>query len=116
MRKVLAFATLILMTSVFSLAMEKTWTGKISNSDCKSMGKKMAAHDRVIDCVEKGSKYVFVTGGKTYSISNQDMPDLKEHAAHTVKLTGEMTGKTIAVSKIEMPMASGKAKAKTKTY
>ena len=57
MRKVLAFATLILMTSVFSLAMEKTWTGKISNSDCKSTGKKMAAHDRVIDCVEKGSKY-----------------------------------------------------------
>ena len=46
------------------------------------------------------------------------MPDLKEHAAHTVKLTGEMTGKTIAVSKIEMPMASGKgkAKAKSKTY
>jgi hypothetical protein len=30
------------------------------------------------------------------------MPDLKEHAGHSVKLTGEMTGDTINVSKIEM--------------
>jgi hypothetical protein len=121
MRRILAFAAVFLMTSAFSLAAEKTWTGKISDSDCgrshksaiEHAGKKMSDHDCVLACVEKGAKYVFVVGGKIYDISNQDMPDLKEHAGHTVKLTGEMTGKTIAVSRIEMPKTSAKAKTKT---
>jgi hypothetical protein len=118
MRKILGFATVILMSAVFSLAAEKTWTGKISDSDCgrshksaiEHAGKTLTDHDCVIACVEKGGKYVFVTGGKIYNISNQDLSELKEHAAHSVKLTGEMTGDTINVSKIEMAKTSGKAK------
>jgi len=118
MRKILGLATVILMSAVFSLAAEKTWTGKISDSDCgrshksaiEHAGKTLTDHDCVIACVEKGGKYVFVAGGKIYNISNQDMPDLKEHAGHSVKLTGEMTGDSINVSKIEMAKTSGKAK------
>jgi hypothetical protein len=50
-----------------------------------------------------GSKYVFVSSGKVYNIENQDLALLQEHAGHTVRLTGEMKGDTITVSKIVMP-------------
>jgi hypothetical protein len=106
----LGFALAALMCSAFSLAAEKTMTGKISDSMCgrshksaiEHAGAKMSDHDCVIACVEKGAKYVFVSGGKIYNIENQDLPELKEHAGHDVKLTGELTGDTIRLSKIEM--------------
>ncbi len=56
-------------------------------------------------CVKKGAKYVFVRDSKVYDIDNQDFADLAAHAGHNVKLTGEMTGDTIKVSRIEMPSA-----------
>ena len=49
---------------------------------------------------------MFVSGGKTYQIANQDFAGLKTHAGHKVVLTGEMKGDTITVSKIEMPAAA----------
>jgi hypothetical protein len=36
-------------------------------------------------------------------IANQDNKDLATHAGHTVKMTGELKGNAIVVSKIEMP-------------
>jgi hypothetical protein len=111
MRKILGFATVILMSAAFSLAAEKTWTGKISDSNCgrshkstiEHLGKKISDHDCLVACVkEHGAKYVFVSGAKIYNIENQDFAGLEEHAAHNVKLTGEMTGDTIKVSSIEM--------------
>src|SRR5437870_13683935 len=125
MKKVLGFAMVLLMSAVFSLAAEKTWSGKISDSDCgrshksaiEHAGKKMSDHDCVIACVkDHGGKYVFVSGGKIYNISNQDYAGLEEHAGHTVKLSGEMTGDTIQVSKIEMggKMKSEKASSEKK--
>jgi hypothetical protein len=122
MKKILGFATVVLMCAAFSLAAEQTWSGKISDSDCgrshKSAiehgGKKMSDHDCVIACVkDHGAKYVFVSGGKIYKIENQDFAGLEEHAAHNVKLTGEMTGDTIKVSKIEMSTGKTSTKAKT---
>jgi hypothetical protein len=76
MKKILGFAMVILMSAVFGLAEEKTWTGKISDSDCgrshksaiEHAGQKLTDHDCVIACVEKGGKYVFVTGGKVSKI------------------------------------------------
>jgi len=117
MRKVLGFATVILvMSAALALGTEKTWTGQISDSMCgrshksaiEHAGKKMSDHDCVLACVENGSKFVFVSGGKIYNIENQDLPELKEHAGHTVKLTGEMTGGAVKVSKIEMGKSSAK--------
>ena len=52
---------------------------------------------------EHNAKYVFVSGGKVYNVGNQDFATLQEHAGHTVKLTGAMSGDTITVSKIAMP-------------
>ena len=61
-------------------------------------------------CVKKEGKYVFVHQGKVYSIDNQDFAGLQQHPGHTVRLTGEMKGDTITVSKIAMPAQKKKAK------
>lgn len=103
-----------------AVAAEQTWTGKISDSMCGATHKKMAEHgtskmsdrDCTLACVKNGGKYVFVSGGKVYSVDNQDFSGLQEHAGHTVRLTGEMKGDSITVSKIEMP---GKKKGSKKT-
>ena len=105
---------LLLGLTCFASAADMTWTGKISDSMCgASHAKMMAAHagakmtdrDCTLACTKAGGKYVFVMGGsgKVYTIANQDLAALQTHAGHTVKLTGEMKGDTITVSKIAMP-------------
>jgi hypothetical protein len=103
---------LLLGLIAFASAADQTWTGKISDSMCgASHAKMMAAHpgakmtdrDCTLACAKAGGKYVFVTGGNVYNIANQDDADLQTHAGHTVRLTGEMKGDTITVSKIVMP-------------
>jgi hypothetical protein len=98
-------------------AADKTWTGAISDSMCGAKHntadehgvKKMSDRDCTLACVkDHNAKYVFVSSGKVYSVSNQDFAALQEHAGHTVRLTGEMTGDTITVSKIVMPAAKKK--------
>ena len=107
--------------SFSAFAKEGTWTGKISDSHCgathkkdmlakhaKDAGKTGSVDDRECTemCVKDGAKYVFVSKGKVYEISNQDLSLLKEHAGHTVTLTGDMTGKSIKVSNVTMASTS----------
>ena len=101
--------------SVF--AADQTWTGKISDSMCGAKhntsaehgAKMMSDRDCTLACVkEHSAKYVFVSAGKVYNVSNQDFAALQEHAGHTVRLTGEMSGDTVTVSKIVMPAAKKK--------
>jgi len=107
------FAAAILMAAAPVIAADKTWNGTISDNLCGTKhdtgehdGKKMTEADCTKACVEgHGAKYVFLSGGKTYKIDNQDFAGLKEHAGHKVALSGEMKGDTITVSKIEMPAA-----------
>ena len=95
----------------FVQAADKTLTGKISDSMCGASHSKMLAEhkdaktdrDCTLACVKGGGKYVFVSSGKVYNIENQDLALLQDHAGHTVRLTGEMKGDTITVSKIVMP-------------
>lgn len=99
--------------TLFASAADMTWTGKISDSMCgASHAKMIAAHggaskmtdrDCTLACTKAGAKYVFVMGGKVYNIENQDLAALQTHAGHSVRLTGEMKGDTITVSKIVMP-------------
>ena len=112
--RTVCYVGLLLGLASFASAADQTWTGKISDSMCgASHAKMMAAHpgakmtdrDCTQACVKAGGKYVFVTGGKVYDIANQDDPDLQTHAGHTLRLTGEMKGETITVSKIVMPAA-----------
>jgi len=107
----IALTTMLAGFATIGFAAEKTWTGKISDASCgANHAKMMAEHkdakterDCVGICIKGGDKYVFVSGGKVYQVSNQDLAALAEHAGHTVRLTGEMTGDSIAVSKIAMP-------------
>jgi len=89
-------------------AAEQTWTGQISDSMCgaKHMlgehGKKpMSDRDCAQACLQMGALYVLVVDGKVFKLINHDA-DLKVHAGHTVNLTGNLTGETIRVTKIEM--------------
>jgi hypothetical protein len=113
MKRIMGLALAILLGSALAHGADQTWTGKISDSMCgashksavEHAGKKLTDRECVQACIKDGGKYVFVSKGKVYDISNQDDPDLAEHAGHTVKLTGAMTGNSIQVSKIAMPAA-----------
>jgi hypothetical protein len=113
MKKFAMLAAAILFAAAPALAADKSWSGTISDAKCNGKHAKAehgaqqdSDHDCVTKCVAGGSKYVFVSGGKTYQIANQDFADLKDHGGHKVKLSGEMKGDSITVSKIEMTAAA----------
>lgn len=117
MKKFAMFATAVLFAASPALAAEKTWNGTVSDAKCAAKhaktehgGASADDHDCVNKCVDGGGKYVFVSGGKTYQIANQDFAALKDHAGHNVALSGEMKGDSITVSKVEMPKAEKKTK------
>jgi len=100
-----AFA-LLLATSAF--AAEQTWVGQISDSACGAKHEETAeGQGKMPDkqcteaCVRGGSKYVLVVDGKVVPLANQDFKDLPAHAGETVKLTGELKGNAVTISKIE---------------
>src|SRR6266487_5922426 len=99
----------VLLLSSTTLAADQTWTGQISDSACGAKHEeaaegqgKMPDRDCTLACVRGGSKFVLVSDGKIYQISNQTLPDLQTHAGHRVKVTGELKGDLMTVSKIEM--------------
>jgi hypothetical protein len=110
-------AAIVFAAAPLASAAEKTWDGVISDARCNGKHSK-AEHGSQADsdqacvtkCVAGGQKYVFVAGGKTYQIANQDFADLKAHGGHKVALTGEMKGESITVSKIAMPKAEAPKK------
>jgi hypothetical protein len=109
MKKLVMFAAAVLFVASPVLAAEKTWNGTLADSKCGAKhakgehGGTSDDSDCVTKCVKDGEKYVFVSGGKTYQIANQDFAALKDHAGHNIALTGEMKGDSITVSKIAMP-------------
>jgi len=110
MRLTLTIATVVFFITAAPFAAEQTWTGQISDSACGAKHEeaaegqgKMPDRECTQACVKGGSKYVFVSSGKVLQIANQDDKDLATHAGHTVKLTGELKGASITVSKIAMP-------------
>jgi hypothetical protein len=118
MKKFALIAAAILFATAPALtAAEKTWTGVLSDSKCNGKHAKAehgsqvdSDHDCAAKCVAGGAKHVFVAGGKTYQIANQDYAGLKDHTGHKVALTGDMKDDTITVTKIEMPPAKTQAK------
>ena len=108
--RALIIAATLLAATALPFAAEQTWTGKISDSACGAKHEEaaegqgvMADRDCTQACIRGGSKYVLVVDGKVFQIANQDNKDLATHAGHLVKMTGELSGSAITVSKIEMP-------------
>jgi hypothetical protein len=109
MKNVLLILAALFATAPVSFAAEQTWSGKISDSACGAKHEEavenegvMADRECTLACVRGGSKYVLVVDGKVFQIANQDNKDLATHAGHAVKMTGELKGTSITVSKIEM--------------
>ena len=93
----------------FAAAATMTMDGMISDSMCGvSHAKMMQAHkeakmtdrDCTLACVKGGGKFVFVSNGKVYNISNQKQADLAKYAGENVSLTGDMQGDSVTVAKI----------------
>ena len=109
---------LLLGFTAFVSAADKTWTGKISDSMCGASHKAVIEHGggKMTDaqcteaCVKGGARYVFTSGGKVYTIANQDDKDLVTHAGKTVRLAGDMQGTSIVVSKITTPAKKARKK------
>jgi hypothetical protein len=109
MNRILLATAILCVSSLPTLAAEQTWSGKISDSACGAKHEEAAEGNGVMPdrectqaCIRGGSKYVLVVDKQVFQIANQDFKDLAAHAGHAVRLTGELNGKTITVSKIEM--------------
>lgn len=107
MRTSIFFAALLGLSSMGLFAANQTWNGTISDSKCGAThptgehnGKTMTARQCTQACIKGGAKYVFVSEGKVYNISNQGAAGLAKYAGDNVKLTGEMNGDTVTVSKV----------------
>lgn len=102
-------AALALGCASLASAASMTMTGDISDSMCGASHAAMtSSHKGLTDpdctrtCVKNGAKYVFVSDGKVYNISNQKLATLSKYAGEKVSLTGDVDGDNITVTKVAM--------------
>ena len=85
---------------------EQTWTGVVTDSQCGGdHGGEVDERECTLKCTARGLKFALAIdhGSKVLAIGNQDFAGLRQHAGHTVKITGEQKGDAIVISQIEMP-------------
>src|SRR5215467_7808032 len=107
--RLLATMMAVVTLSLVALrAADQTWIGEISDSACGMKHDSGAenvptppANECVANCIRGGSKYVIVAGNKVYQIANQNAPGLADLAGAKVKISGELKGDVVTVSKIE---------------
>jgi hypothetical protein len=106
MKPYLMTAALVMSTALIAAAADQTWTGTVSDKMCgtnhKAMDSNLSDRDCTLACTKGGTPYALVSGDKVYQLSGHEV-DLKAHAGHSVKITGEMRRDTIRVSRVEMP-------------
>jgi hypothetical protein len=83
---------------------KQTFTGVITDTMCGASHAMMNVHPDskcVRECVKSGASYALLTGGKVYTLSNQEAPE--RFAGAKVVVTGTLDTKTntIAVERIE---------------
>jgi hypothetical protein len=102
-------------------AEEKTLTGKISDSLCGAshaemaakQGSKISERDCVIACLsystQNSPKLVFVgRGGEIYQIANQKFSGLMRRVGETLSVTGDVSGNTLTIARLEVSPAKPK--------
>jgi len=87
-----------------AFAADKTMTGKVSDAMCGAKHQ-MPGDDAGCTraCVKHGSKYALVVGDKVYTLETSDkaaLDKLNELAGANAKVTGEVSGDTIAVKSV----------------
>jgi len=112
MRSALGVIVVIGAFAVVPAAAQKdqTWKGAISDSKCNGKhppgehdGKGMTDAECTKVCMNKGAKYVFVSEGKVYQLSNQKSRTIISHAGQQVELIGTIEGDTITAKTIKTP-------------
>ena len=85
----------------------ESWSGVVSDSACGATHEaaaegadKMPDRDCTLACVKGGSKFVLVSAGKVYAITNQDFPGLAASAGRAVTVDGDLKGDAIVVARI----------------
>lgn len=79
----------------------KTFVGSIGDSMCgaKHMMPGESDKDCTLGCVKQGAKFILIDpSGKIYQLSDQKKPE--QFAGAKVKVTGTLSGDTIAVTSI----------------
>jgi len=106
MKKVL-FLVLTLLT--VGSPPQQTWTGELRDSTCKFEHESIAEGEPVLPspecvkaCIRGGARYVFIVEEHLYEVENQKNPDLATFGGKPIKLTGELKGNAITVSRIEL--------------
>jgi hypothetical protein len=109
MKKILGLTLVTASLGVASLPGQQTpqiWTGRISDKMCGASHQVKAGasteRECIFECVKLLAKYVLVEqNNKVIPIANQDMAGLPLYAGRMVRLTGELTGDALVVSRIE---------------
>jgi hypothetical protein len=83
-----------------SWAVDKTFTGTVSDEHCgvKHAKASAAAEACVEKCVSGGAKYVLVSHGKVYQVDAQDK--FQGLGGKSVKVTGSLSDSTITVAEV----------------
>jgi len=106
MRTILPSALLLASLTVIPATAQQTFTGRISDSTCGAShaAKSGELTDRqcLLACINALTRFVLVDqNNKVLPIANQDAMGLPLYAGRPVKLTGEMRGDAIVVTKVE---------------
>jgi hypothetical protein len=96
--------TLLFLAATVCLAADppKTFTGVITDEMCGNDHKMMNVSPDskcVTECIKAGSKYALLADSKVYKLSDQSAP--AKFPGQKVKVTGTLSGDTIAVKSIE---------------
>src|SRR5262245_39589258 len=106
MKKFVEWAALLAWAAVMPVAAQQTFTGRLSDSTCAASHSPKAGQltDRqcLLACIKGLAKYVLVDqNNRVVPIVNQDAMGLPLYAGRPVRITGEMKGDAIVVTKIE---------------
>lgn len=111
MKKLFALTFVVVSASLALLSAQQApqvWTGRISDSMCgashqtKAAAGSLTERECMFECIKALAKYVLVDpNNQVIPIANQDLAGLPLYAGRLVRLTGDMKGDGLAVSKIE---------------
>src|SRR5262245_61712431 len=106
MKKFVEWAALLAWAAVMPVAAQQTFTGRLSDSTCAASHSAKAGEltDRqcLLACIKALEKYVLVDqNNRVVPIANEDAMGLPLYAGRPVKITGEMKGDAIFVTKVE---------------
>jgi hypothetical protein len=108
MQKILKWTLPLVLVTSTPAAAQQTFTGRLSDSTCGASHQTRAAASELTDrqcllaCIRALSKFVLVDqNNQVQTIANQDAMGLPLYAGRPVKLTGEMKGDAIFVTKVE---------------